>query len=298
MTAVADHTASTAPPSPPPPPPLEAAAPAGSSSTLADLNRLAVRRARAGDHAAAVDALTALLRRASEARVTRADLHVAYGNRSAAHHALGDHAAALADADACLALLRGARAGALPLATTVAKALLRRGRALAGLGRLRAAAAALEEGLALDPASAALSEALAGVSKRLREQQEGGGWDGEDGADGPLALEAAAPRALPITYAPATTPLALLRAPGDDDGDDGGGVGSGGSAGSKEAARWRARVPCAALPAALLSARRAAEDPNLGEVYEYARVQVCDLMGVAAGGGLVVVVAWWWMPWR
>ncbi|GBF95168.1 hypothetical protein Rsub_07881 [Raphidocelis subcapitata] len=246
-------------------------------TTLASLNQArrptlaaaAVALARAGDHRGAETALTALLDRAASQKLTRADLHVAHGNRAASRLALGDAAGALTDADACLGLLRAAAAAAgAPAArhASFPKAQLRRGRALAALGEHARAAAAFEAGLAADPASAALAEALAAAQREL-------------GPGGGAALEPA--RALPappptlrIGFAPRDAPLALLRSDGDGDGDAAGGGGGepGGGWRDSLAARRGARVEGAALPAALLSAARAASDPALSDVYEYARV--------------------------
>lgn len=249
--------------------------------TLVQANREAVRLARAGEHQAAAEALTRALARAAAARVTHADLHALYSNRAASRLALGDAPGALSDADEALRLMAAwaARCGAPGAAAhpSYPRAALRRGRALLALGDAPRAAAALEAGLAADPANAQLASALS-------DARAAGGW-------GCAAPHAAGPRALPapaaaslarVGYAQPNAPLALLRAPGDagggnepDDAPD-----NLDGAGSEEAwrrsltARRGARVEGAALPAALLSARRAAEDRTLCDVYEYARVQV------------------------
>jgi tetratricopeptide (TPR) repeat protein len=250
--------------------------------TLVEFNQVAVRQARAGDHAAAVATLTALLTRATAGHLTHPDLHTAYSNRSASHLELGDAAAALADADSCLGLLRewgvacGAAAAAHP---SYPKAALRRGRALAALGRHTDAAAAFEAGLAADPASAGLAEALAAAARAAAAAADGSCCPtGSGGAAGALLGEGGlrdAVRAplLPIAYAPRDVPLALLQPP-----SGAGGLGGvpprGGGDPDSLAARRRARVEGSALPGVLLSAARAAEDRTLGEVYQYARVQV------------------------
>lgn len=89
-----------------------------------------------------------------------AQLHVFHSNRSAAHAALGDAAAALADADQCVR----ANAG-------FAKGHSRRGAALFRLGRFQDAAAAYEAGLALEPSNAEMKKALADARKAAVESR-------------------------------------------------------------------------------------------------------------------------------
>jgi hypothetical protein len=249
-------------------------------TTLAQLNAAAVAAARAGDHAGAEAALSRLLDRARKAHLTHPDLHAAYSNRSAARLALGDAHGALADADAAAGLVSAAAAarGAPPDAhPSFPKACLRRGAALAALGRPADAAAALEAGLAADPASAALSAALTAA----RAAAAAGG--GADTAGAARAQLEAAPAPLRIAYAPRGAPLALLEAPSAVSASSAAAAAAAAaSAPGGLAARRRARVEGAGLPALLLGAGRAAEDRTLGEVYEYARVQVG---GVGREGG-------------
>jgi tetratricopeptide (TPR) repeat protein len=240
----------------------------------------AVAQAKAGDHVAAIATLTRALDRAAAGHLTHPHLLVCYSNRAASHLAVEAYGAALADADSCLGLLKSwaeaAGTGGPQRHPSYPKALLRRGRALLGLERPAAAAAAFEAGLAADPGSSQLAEALAGARRRLRASEAPGGPEAAvDGggrllpAAGAAAAAGASSLLLRIGYAPRDAPLALLGGggllPGAD--DYGGGPGS-------LAARRTARVEGAALPASLLRAARAAEDRTLSEVYEYVRVQV------------------------
>jgi len=98
----------------PPPPPQQR--PQERGGTLAARNAAAVALAKAGDHASAASAFRSLLRHALAGGVTHRELHTTVRlNFAASLLALGDHAAALGQAEDCLgALDRDRGAGLAP----------------------------------------------------------------------------------------------------------------------------------------------------------------------------------------
>ncbi|BGP17343.1 hypothetical protein JCM10213_007557 [Rhodosporidiobolus nylandii] len=91
----------------------------------------------------------------------RDELALALCNRSAAYLGAGEHVNALVDADAVIQLKR-----------PWIKGHFRRGKALAGMGRLDEAREAFLLGLQFDPTADDLQQAVAEVEEQLRQQQK------------------------------------------------------------------------------------------------------------------------------
>lgn len=138
----------------------------------------------AGSYANAVSEFSEAI--ALHARSGEGQAHVYFSNRSAAHLKLGDGAAALADAEQCVALRRD-----------WAKGYSRKGAALYHLGRFADASRAYKDGLALEASNAALLDGLRSVEQRLA---------------APSRVPTGATRSTPPTAGSATTLRAFLAA--------------------------------------------------------------------------------------
>ncbi|TYZ64160.1 hypothetical protein PybrP1_006307 [[Pythium] brassicae (nom. inval.)] len=113
----------------------------------------------AGSYANAVSEFSEAI--ALHARSGEGQAHVYFSNRSAAYLKLGDGAAALADAEQCVALRRD-----------WAKGYSRKGAALYHLGRYADASRAYRDGLTIEASNAALLDGLRSVELRLAAAQQ------------------------------------------------------------------------------------------------------------------------------
>ena len=117
--------------------------------------------------------------------------HVLYSNRSAAHAAAEEYKSALLDANKCI-----------DLKPDWAKGHSRRGAAYVGLKNWRAAIAAYEAGLELDPASATIKEELALLQAKLGggsgATMPNSGWPGSAPATPPAAATTSLGRILNV----------------------------------------------------------------------------------------------------
>ncbi|MEW5319762.1 MAG: hypothetical protein WDW38_010893 [Sanguina aurantia] len=210
--------------------------------TLAQLNQDGVRAAKSGDHVTAVAAFSHLIMRTQSDHITHGELHVCYSNRAASHLALDLFSEALNDAERCISLMLGSSpssaSSAVRYSPVYVKALLRKGRALMGLGCTRDALSAFQEGLRCDPFHADLRRDLDAGHKALLE-------DVLTGKN--LQLKALPPSGPPserITYHPHSMPLHRIAVDDDD-----------------------------RLPSTLLTAFQAERDHAVRDSYNYATIQ-------------------------
>eukprot|EP00879_Flechtneria_rotunda_P018393 GHRR01019293.1.p1 GENE.GHRR01019293.1~~GHRR01019293.1.p1 ORF type:complete len:270 (+),score=69.13 GHRR01019293.1:297-1106(+) len=132
---------------------------------LAAANQAAVAAVKQGQHQEALFLFHKLLEQLHKRHLTHADLFIVYSNKAACHLALQQYEQALQDARQCIQLLAKASAraglsGGPSRHPHWPKACQRLGRALAGLGQHRQAAAVFEAGLATDPLNPTLKEGL------------------------------------------------------------------------------------------------------------------------------------------
>jgi predicted nicotinamide N-methyase len=250
-----------APPLPPPPPPAvplplllpappppHPAAPQGDEQQrrpvappppLAKQNAAAVSLAHSGDHAAAARAFRNLLRDASAYGITHHELQTTVRlNLAAELMALRDFAGTLEQAEACLSAIRADH-------PAHARARLRQGRAMIGLGRFEEAARALEQGLrSPGAAGTAVGEALSSAAA--------------EAAAGAAASAAAAEAATTPGPDTTTTPVLLLTYPTQH---------------RRRQPRPLHRLLLPAPPRDALRPADAAQHPALAESYAFARAQ-------------------------
>ena len=169
---------------------------------LTVLNAEAVALQRAGDNLGAVAAYAKVFRKIQEGNLTHPELFVTHGNRSSAYLKLRLYEEALWDANKCQELAEKAfnkdkRTNTLGC---YARAFARKGYALMGLRRYRAAAAIFADGLARDPDSTEMKEGLDQAQQGvLSDLLEGRGLE-------TLALPAPDPKKK-ITWLPRSTAI-------------------------------------------------------------------------------------------
>lgn len=167
---------------------------------LTVLNAEAVTRQRAGDDIGAVAAYAKVFRKLREGNLMHPELFVTHSNRSAAYLNLGLHEEALWDANKCQELAEKTfdkQRNANTIGSYI-RAFARKGYALMGLRRYRAAAAIFADGLARDPTSAEMKEGLEAAQQGVLEDLlEGRGLQ-------TLALPAPDPKKK-ITWLPRST---------------------------------------------------------------------------------------------
>uniref|UniRef100_A0A7S2WYR2 Tetratricopeptide repeat domain-containing protein n=1 Tax=Chloropicon primus TaxID=1764295 RepID=A0A7S2WYR2_9CHLO len=137
---------------------------------LSALNKEAAQFQKGGDDMSAVAAYSKLFAKVTKNRLTHPELYVTHCNRASAYLNLGLHEEALWDSMKCMQLAEKALNRNVELASQIfVKAHAKKGFALLGMERYRAASAVFDKGLKMDPFSKDMKRGLEEAQRMILE---------------------------------------------------------------------------------------------------------------------------------